>query len=217
MSYFEQCAEIVDGIDATALANTGPRKSTNSGGGFDFSHLGSFSVGGVTQSLGMKGPLSDTDYARIRLKQELTFVDYCLSNSPELNILVPSFMGILAIEGSKAEVFLTEDATEDGALAIRPMLTPQDTRQLLYAPFREQGSYDDVMSNDELNFTLAFRVDGRPRLLDFTPFPIKYSMIWEFPPFKERMKVLGDKLAELVITIPKDTVLGEYIDDNYSF
>lgn len=217
MSYFEQCVEAIESIDVVALAATYPEKSSNYGGGYNFCYLDEFSLRGTDQHVGMKGPIHDAEYPKLRLLQELSFIDFCMLVSPDLSPLVPRFMGVVAVERSSAKVFLTEEASHRGALSVRSITAPQAVRELLYTPFAEVGTIEEVMSSDELNRTVAFNVGGMVRLLDFTPLPVNYSKLEASKPFDSHKKFLGGKLSELEIVLPQDTILGQYIRDNYTF
>jgi hypothetical protein len=95
------------------------------------------------------------------------------------------------------------------------MNTSQRVRELLYAPFKEQGPIENVLEGQTLRKTTAFEVDGQERLLDFTPRPVKRKYLKDFPPYTQRFKAVYVSRPDFEVTVPHHSPLGSALHREY--
>lgn len=216
-AYLEECIDAVKSIDLPTLAATplGEEIGWETGSESDFHVLGRFSVRNTMQWVGIKGPRWQSSDPIVRAQQELGFIGQCTEGSPDLRPLVPSFIGLISVEGSEAMALITEDASQGKAVDMRSVPTSVRSRELIDTAFRNFGK-GYRLQRAELDRTTAFDVGGQERLLDFTPPPVLYSS-GDTPHSYEELHVdIWDAIPELTIALPLDSILGQDLHMHYT-
>lgn len=216
-TYLGECIDAVKSIDLPALAATplGEEIGWETGSESDFHVLGQFSVSKTMQWVGIKGPRRQSSDPITRLQQEVKFIGQCTEVSPDLRPLVPSFIGLVSVEDSKAMALITEDASRGNTIEVWGTPTSARSRELIDAAFSDFGE-GYSLQRSELNRTTAFDVDGQERLLDFTPPPVLYRVGNAPDSYVELHGDIMDAIPELTITLPHDSILGQDLHRLYT-
>jgi len=213
-SYLDTCREAAETIDVDRLAAMQLGNMAERGGEFEFRQLGRLSVGSIgEQYLGVKSARQISGLAFSRVMDEIAFIGLEVHHSPELASYMPSFVNLLRVEDSDAVAILTEDASEGGSKEVHGRRASPTVTEMLYEPFKEQGTIGEVMDRAELRGTVAFDVEGRERLLDFSPRPVKLEYVTESAAFEEYQRQTMLALSEVTITIPGSSVLGQGLNN----
>lgn len=170
--YLDKCIETLDGIDPEELSSARLANGLGSGSGFAFYPVDrAMKVSGEMRHVGLKLPNHGRHLAS-RVTREIGFIDYCIEREPRLESYFPSFIGAVVIgEGVPAAV-ITEDASSGGRSAVIDAPASEEVGAMLYGVFCKLGSFREVMDDDALARSVAFRVDGVERLLDLAPAPL---------------------------------------------
>lgn len=217
-TYIDTCRQATASIDAEALAARIPAECIDSRSGFEYRSLGAMMLSGISEDsyIGLKVPQYTSEEVALRASQEIGLIDLYVDHVPELRRFVPQFTCLLKIEDSPATAIVTEDITADGQLPIRPVPVSSKVKRSLYRPFLVEGSMDEVMEYSVLEEGLAFQCGIQERLLNFTPSPVRGSIIW-IPgadnTFADYFRAVDEALPDLTITIPQTTPLGEYLQN----
>lgn len=212
-TYLENCIDAVAAADVESLAASSFGEVLGKGSGFEFRSLGKLALyNALKQYIGVKVLTSDKNDATLRLVSELPLISIILDSSPELLSKVPSFMALVSVEGEDSpRCIITEDTSEGGYKRVRGKRASQEVRDLLFRPFQELGSFDEVVNEDECNRSLSFDVGGEEKLLDFTPTPINQSLLYSYSPFKTVRSEMIDAIPDLTITIPRESTFAKYL------
>ena len=209
--YFEACRQAAASIDIDALSALTPGKALGEGSVFSFAPLGKLSLGGTEPThVGLKSSPFKGSQPLIRVEQELAFIATVVDHSPEFQTFVPSFMSLVAVEGvDAAEVILTEDASEGGQYQVASTPASEAVRRMLMKPFDKPEGTKIELNKVRCNNILAFIVNGRQRLLDFTPFPVNNAKTHSS--HQVNVEPAMDLVAETTIRVPADSPLGQHL------
>lgn len=215
-AYLEECIDAAKSIDTAKLAATplGEEIGWESGSESDFHILGQFPVRQMMQWVGIKGPRRRSSNPKNRLHQEVRFIGWCTEASPDLRPLVPSFIGLVSVEGSKATALITEDASRGNSVDVWSNPTSARSRELIRVAFSDFGEGCELQSA-ELKRTTAFEVDGQERLLDFTPPPVLYRTANAPDAYLDLHGDIMDAIPDLTITLPFESRLGQDLHKQY--
>lgn len=213
MPYLEKCKDIIAGLDVDVLSSISFNETLGSGSGFEFRSLGQSALTDmIERHVGIKVPNSDRRNVRSRFIGEASLISLILDSSPELESRLSSFMALVTIAGDiDPRCIATEDASEGGQKAVQGRPASQEARHLLYEPFRELGSFKEVISEEECDYSLAFDVNGSEKLLDFTPNPINLSLLYSYAPFQAARSATVEAIPDLTITLPRESTLAQQL------
>jgi hypothetical protein len=173
--YISHSIEAVQSINSDELGETRLEPAADHGGYSYFHPLTGVKLASGEISLGIKIPHTAAQRASdYRLEAELPSVSLLTERAPSLTPQVPYFIGRIVIDG-EAVATLTEDVSNGGSKSIRPAPVSEAVRGKLVSAFCSPGRGLYTIFDYNALQTLAFMVDGRERLLDFTPSPIKAS------------------------------------------
>ncbi len=173
-SYIDRCVAATDSIDIDELNQLPIGREVGRGNLFSMRYLGELSVLGERLHCGLKIPNHGSDFASLRIQQELEAVDLLLSYMPEHSTTVPKFMALMAIEGHEIPVaILTEDATEGRKLPIMGLGSLMGRSERARAISKAFKRVDNTLvDGSTIDHSLAFMVGEEERFLDFTPPPV---------------------------------------------
>ena len=200
----------MSGVDVSELAALPLGEFTGIGSRFGFRRLDKLLIANTHEEhFGIKLPLVCSADIKRRFGSELAIINFILTTSPELTTNMPRFMALAQVEGAhKPAGIFTEDVSQCGAKDVTEVAASQRVRELLYAPYSNFGTFDEVMSKDDCDNSLAFIVDGEEKLLDLSPPPISIRFAHAPEAYVGMLCEVEELLPELTITIPRDSTLG---------
>lgn len=190
-AYLDKCIETLGGIDPEELSSARLANSLGGGSGFAFYPVDmAMKVSGEMRHVGLKLP-NHGRHPASRVTREIGFIDYCIEREPRLEPYFPSFIGAVIIGHGAPVAVITEDASSGGRYEVIDAPTSDETRDMLYGVFSALGSFREVMEDDALARSVAFRVDGVERLLDLAPAPL-------LPSVQRRCKELEESIGRTI-------------------